>query len=130
MNQLNAFFDAQIAQKPTVAHEAASLLTVWRKVERTHLPVSFGCSCGGMGHVRVQDFEQDVLDYLREKHSENATVLALIARFTGPDNQDTQIANLLQGIRDDSDADSEVKMLLIADLRRSISSWSGALGPR
>lgn len=131
MTELGALFDRQVAQKPNAAADAAVLLAAWRKLERGHLPVSFGCSCGAMGHVRAQDFEQDVLDYLREKHAHADNVTALLQRFAGNgDDKRGDIATLLQGIADDRDASyAAAKLQIVNDLRRSISSWTEALGP-
>jgi len=130
MMKLDIIFDQQRAQKADVATDAAALLATWRRLERSHLPVSFGCSCGTLGHVRVQDFELDVLDYLREKHAHAHEVAALLQRFAGQDNRRAGIGTLLQGIANDvGDIESTAKQQILVDLHRSITSWTGALGP-
>lgn len=131
MVELNALFGTGRTRTSDAAADAASLLAAWRRVERTHLPISFGCSCGAMGHVRVQDFERDVLDYLNEKHAANAQVVALLQRFAIEDNgRGGAIAALLQGLADDpAGGDADARRALVADLRRSIGSWSRVLGP-
>lgn len=131
MVQLNSLFDSQIANQPSVTADAASLLALWRRLENSHLPVSFGCSCGGPGHVRARDFEHDVLDYLREKHEKTEAVSAVLQRLVGQiDGPNNSISALLQGIAADEDFNNEnANSQILADLRRSLSSWSGALKP-
>lgn len=126
MTRLDALFDRQAARDPNVAAEAAMLLATWRRVESKHLPISFGCSCGMLGHVRAQDFEEDVLNYLAEKHAHAEAETALLQRYIGPENnRQGGIATLLEGLGDvRSPVDASHRLL--ADLRRSIFSWSNA----
>lgn len=128
MTELNALFDSQRAHKRNTATEAASLLAMWQRLRSTHLPVSFGCSCGTMGHVRAEDFERDVLDYLRDKYSRSETITALLKRLVGDDKG--SIGLLLQGLAAELGSDSAAeRQKLTADLKHSISSWAAALGP-
>lgn len=130
MTELNALFDSQRAHKRNTATEVASLLATWQRLRSTHLPVSFGCSCGTMGHVRAEDFEKDVLDYLNEKHAANTKIIGLLQRSAKDDNRgDGGIGTLLKRLHS-ADGDAEASRLIVADLRRSIGSWSSALGPR
>lgn len=126
MTKLDALFDQQAARDPNVAAEAAMLLATWRRLETSHLPISFGCSCGTLGHVRAQDFEEDVLGYLIDKHSQTEAETALLQRYVGPENnRHGGITNLLQGLTDVR-SPAEASRRLLADLRRSILSWSNA----
>jgi len=126
MTQLNALFDKQVAQERPLGDEAAALLAIWRRLETSHLPISFGCSCGALGHVRAQDFEQDVLNYLTEKHAQAEGETALLQRYVGPENnRHGGIAALLQGLTDER-SPAEPTRRLLGDLRRSILSWSNA----
>src|SRR4051794_10185754 len=46
--------------------EARRLLETWDRLGRTHMMVGAGCSCGiGGVVVALEDFEQDIADYLQ-----------------------------------------------------------------
>jgi hypothetical protein len=56
---------------PKVAVAAMRLLGSWRRIAQGHVALATGCSCGvGVSNLRVQDFEQDILDFLCGKHGE------------------------------------------------------------
>src|SRR5215212_4586451 len=60
---------AKRAAKPEV--EAIRLLGKWTRIAGGHVSLSAGCSCGlGFNAVRVQDFEQDIMEFLRGRHDE------------------------------------------------------------
>jgi len=69
-----------------------------------------GCSCGvGFGNLRLQDFEPQILDYLRAKHG---------------DTGHTAITELLRAIAtQDSEKESGARLALLADLARSLDSF-------
>ena len=51
------------------ALRAVNLLGRWTQLSGRHLAAGAGCSCGaGVASVRLQDYEQQILDYLRERH--------------------------------------------------------------
>ena len=55
----------------STALTAVKLLGRWTRLRGRHLAAGPGCSCGaGAMSVRLQDFEQEILDYLRTKHGE------------------------------------------------------------
>jgi hypothetical protein len=95
------------AKAPNPAVEALRLLGRWRQLDAGHLLAAAGCSCGaGTTSVRVQDFEQDILAFLRQRHARAAAA--------------SGIAQLLSGIaRRGAGAD----LALLADLERSIDSF-------
>jgi hypothetical protein len=48
------------------AREARRLLDAWDRLGRAHMMVGAGCSCGiGGVVVALEDFEQDIADYLQ-----------------------------------------------------------------
>ena len=48
---------------------ALQLLGNWNRLANGHVALSAGCSCGvADSPLRVQDFEQDILDFLRGRH--------------------------------------------------------------
>jgi len=69
-----------------------------------------GCSCGvGFGNLRLQDFEPQILDYLRAKHG---------------DTGHTAITELLRAIAtQDPGKESGTRLALLADLARSLDSF-------
>jgi len=97
------------AKKPSAALEATRLLGRWTKLAQGHVMFGSGCSCGvGVG-VRLQDFEPQILDYLRAKHG---------------DTGHTAITELLRAIAtQDSGKESGARLALLADLARSLDSF-------
>ncbi len=89
------------------AIQATQLLGSWNRIAGAHVALSAGCSCGvGISNLRVQDFEQDILEFLRGRHA--------MARTVG------SIAELLAGIARDGARSAEP---LLADLARSLESF-------
>lgn len=87
--------------------EALRLMGAWNRIAQGHVALSTGCSCGvGVSSVRVIDFEQDILDFLRGRH--------------GAGCRGATIAELLAGIARSNDAAAGP---LLADLARSIASF-------
>jgi hypothetical protein len=92
---------------PKVAVVAMRLLGNWRRIAQGHVALATGCSCGvGVSNLRVQDFEQDILDFLRSKH--------------GDAYSQTTITDLLSDIARANDASARK---LLADLEGSIDSF-------
>ena len=91
------------AKQPQV--EAMRLLGKWQRVSSGHVVFSAGCSCGAAAtSVRVQDYEQDILGFLRGRHGTAAS----------------SIAELLTGIARRS---AKTDPAILADLERSIDSF-------
>jgi hypothetical protein len=91
------------AKQPQV--EAIRLLGKWQRVSSGHVVFSAGCSCGAAAtSVRVQDYEQDILGFLRGRHGTGAS----------------SIAELLTGIARRS---AKTAPAILADLERSIDSF-------
>jgi hypothetical protein len=98
------------AKKPSAALEATRLLGKWTKLAQGHVMFGSGCSCGiGFDNLRLQDFEPQILDYLRAKHG---------------DTGHTAITELLRAIAtQDSGKESSARLALLADLARSLDSF-------
>ena len=98
------------AKKPSAALEATRLLGKWTKLAQGHVMFGSGCSCGvGSGTLGLQDFEPQILDYLRAKHG---------------DTGHTAIVELLRAIAtQDSGKESSARLALLADLARSLDSF-------
>lgn len=86
---------------------ALQLLGSWNRLANGHVALSAGCSCGvADSPLRVQDFEQDILDFLRGRHP-----VALRA-----DSIQALLTNLARNADDRA-------QLVLADLARSIESF-------
>ena len=81
------------------------LLGKWQSVSRGHVVFGAGCSCGAAAtSVRVQDYEQDILGFLRGRHGTAAS----------------SIAELLTGVARGA---APTDLAMLADLERSIDSF-------
>ena len=49
---------------------AVNLLGRWTRLSGRHLAAGAGCSCGAGIALRLQDYEEQILGYLRERHGE------------------------------------------------------------
>jgi hypothetical protein len=89
------------AKQPAV--QALRLLGKWQRVSAGHVVFAAGCSCGAAAtSVRVQDYEQDILAFLKGRHGvEAASIRELLA----------------------SAAASGKNLSLLEDLERSIDSF-------
>jgi hypothetical protein len=95
---------------PSAAFEATRLLGRWTRLAQGHVIFGSGCSCGvGFANLRLQDFEPQILDYLRTKHG-----------ITGH----TAIADLLRSIATQgSEKEIGGRLALLSDLARSLDSF-------
>jgi len=90
-----------------IAATALRLLGAWRRIAQGHVALATGCSCGvGVSNLRVQDFEQDILEFLRGKH--------------GDGYSQKTITDLLSDIARTNDAQARE---LLKDLEGSIESF-------
>jgi hypothetical protein len=89
-----------------VAATAMRLLGNWRRISQGHVALATGCSCGvGVSNLRVQDFEQDILDFLRGKHGEacsRATIADLLTDIARTD--DAKASALLKDLEGSLDS--------------------------
>ena len=66
---------------------AIQLLGQWNRISGGHVALASGCSCGvAVPNIRVQDFEEQILEYLQGRHGGSwksiAELLGGIARNT------------------------------------------------
>lgn len=95
--------NAAASPKPAVL--ALRLLGAWNRLAQGHVAMSTGCTCGvGASNLRVQDFEEQILEFLRDKHGANAG----------------SIPDLLTAI---VKAGGEGARALLSDLERTIDSF-------
>jgi len=91
--------------------EAVQLLGKWTRLTQGHVLIGgTGCSCGlAAANVRVQDFEQQILDYLGGKYATAAKVDSIAALLR---------VMAAQPVGGDGQA-----LALLADLDRTLESF-------
>ena len=92
--------------------EALQLLGKWTQLAQGHVLVGGGgCSCGLVSaNCRIEDFEQQILDYLRSKH--------------GTAVESDRIASLLQAIARPANGNTGKSLDLLDDLNRTLESFN------
>ena len=111
---------------------ASILLDRWSQLAQGHISTGGGCSCGGgFGHLRMQDFEQDILDYLHGKYAGAGAgeMLRLLQDKAGyRAGRSGSLPALLRALADPAEATPPETGALLADLARSFESFDGAHG--
>ena len=93
------------------AAEAMRLLGRWQRVSTGHVVLGSGCSCGvELTSVRVPDFEQDILSFLRGRHRIEERLASIAALLIAMARQTTSAGAL-------------ERLALLADLERSLDSF-------
>jgi hypothetical protein len=98
--------------------EATRLLGKWSLLAQRHLAFGAGCAACSrfFGSVQVRDLEQQMLEFLRERHAKKPAIAALLAERAG------SVSELLKAIATlPAKKDEDIEALL-ADLRRSVES--------
>jgi hypothetical protein len=96
------------ARNPRI--EAAQLLGKWTSLAQGHVLMGGNCSCGlGAGSLRIEEFEQQILDYLDGKHAlrERGSLSALLRSI----------------MTDAAQAESGDKLSVLDDLKRTLESF-------
>lgn len=87
------------------------LLGRWQRVSTGHVVLGSGCSCGvELTSVRVPDFEQDILSFLRGRHRIDESLASIAALLIAMARQTTSAGAL-------------ERLALLADLERSLDSF-------
>jgi hypothetical protein len=72
---------------------AVKLLGRWTELSGRHIAMGTGCSCGpGFASVQLKDFEEQLLDYLRQRHGEivGTSMTALLQRLAKTSGRGTE----------------------------------------
>lgn len=136
---LFAFSPAQTAgevdgDRSDAVREAARLSATWTRLGGQHVSLSFGCSCGSGGiAVALEDFEQDIVDFLiaEAERRERSDVLAFLQTHAGwahggPDEQRSlRIGRLLPALAkvEPPCPTPEVRAMLVELLGRTLESF-------
>jgi hypothetical protein len=115
--------------------EAQRLLETWERLGRAHVMIGAGCSCGiGGVAVALEDFEQDIADYLQAEAErlERSDVL----KFLGEQAREGDlwsISKLLGGLVQASESGpfgSAASTFLLERLSRTLQSFEKLHGSR
>jgi hypothetical protein len=108
------------------ASEAKRLLETWDRLGRAHVMVGAGCSCGiGGVVVALEDFEQDIADYLlaEAERAEDPAVLSYL-EAQGRQGELWSISKLLLGLSDPSGAHNpKADAFILSRLGRTLQSF-------
>lgn len=109
----------------SATQQATRLLDKWSRLAQSHIATSGGCSCGGSHpNLRVQDFEQDILDHLFAKYAGDDEIAPLLRKHAGSDPNAGVLSHLLRAIAEgEGPASGPAKQQLLAELARSLDSF-------
>jgi hypothetical protein len=119
------------AKARNVRVEAAQLLGKWTSLAQGHVLMGGNCSCGvGAGSLRIDEFEQQILDYLESKlaASGNAVVRQALHERAGYEpGKSGSLSALLRSIaKDIAEEESAQWLSLLDDLNRTLQSFEEA----
>jgi hypothetical protein len=110
---------------PSPAIEAVRLLGKWTLLAQRHLAVGGTCSCCmGFGDARVQDFEQQILDFLNHRHGAKPGIAALLSERAGyRPTESGSLSDLLRSIATQPESKPAEEIIeLLSELGRSLDS--------
>ena len=104
------------------------LLGQWTSLGQAHVLLGAGCSCGlAAGSLRLEEFEQQILDFLHDKHAAagNEAVTQLLRERAGYEPAKSgSVAALLRSIASQPAGEHTSDWLaLLADLKRTLDSF-------
>jgi hypothetical protein len=103
--------------------EAQRLLDAWDRLGRSHMMIGAGCSCGIGGiAVALEDFEQDIVDYLQgdAERLNRHDVLEYLAEHCR-EGELWSVSRLLAGLTQPCDPDAGA--FLLERLARTLQSF-------
>jgi hypothetical protein len=111
--------------------EARHLLSLWETLSRQHISMAAGCACGAGGvTLLLEDFEQDIADYLlgeAERNKRVEVIAFLRAQAFMEETQLWSLSCLLKGLIDEAGTvqpSAEVSSGLLKRLGRTLSSFA------
>jgi len=115
--------------------EARRLLDTWGRLGRAHMMVGAGCSCGRGGVVvALEDFEQDIADYLHveAERLDRHDVLKCLGEYAR-EGEAWSISKLLSGLGQPADTgacDAGARTFVLERLGRTLQSFEKLHGSR
>jgi hypothetical protein len=113
------------AASHAVSVEARELLDIWDRLARQHVALAGSCACGVGGvTLQLQDFEQDIADYLLGQAERNgrADVVALLRERGRADGDKWSIGALLGALAGAPGDDAGA--FLVARLGKTLRSFA------
>jgi len=114
-----------------LAAEARRLLDMWENLSRQHVSMAAGCACGAGGvTVRLEDFEQDIADYLlgeAERNKRTQVISFLQAQAFIQETQLWSLSRLLKALIDEDGTvrpSPEVSAGLLQRMGRTLGSFA------
>ena len=113
--------------------EAQRLLDTWDRLARAHTMIGAGCACGIGGIlVALEDFEQDIADYLQAEAErlDRHDVLEYLGE-QAREGELWSISKLLFGLAQPTGlADSRARLFVLERLARTLDSFEKLHGSR
>ena len=114
-----------------VAAEARRLLDLWENLSRQHVSLAGNCACGAGGvTLRLEDFEQDIADYLlgeAERNKRSEVISFLQAHAFIEETQLWSLSRLLHALEDEDgtiEPPADVSAGLLVKLGRTLGSFA------
>lgn len=114
-----------------VAVEARRLYEQWENLSRQHVSMASGCACGAGGvSLLLEDFEQDIADYLlgeAERNKRAETIAFLQAYAFSEETKLWSLSRLLKALIDEDgrvQPSPDVGAGLLQRLGRTLSSFA------
>jgi hypothetical protein len=113
--------------------DAIRLLEIWDRLGRQHVLVGGGCSCGVGGiAVALQDYEQDIVDFLfadAERHDQRGVVAFMRTSAVQAEGGPWDMSRLLEACATAA-CDPEVRSWVLRRLGRTLESFEKLHGGR
>lgn len=113
------------------AAQARRLLDMWENLSRQHVSMAAGCACGAGGvTLRLEDFEQDIADYLlgeAERNKREMVISFLQAHGFIQETQLWSLSRLLQALIDEEGTvkpSPDLRTGLLQRLGRTLDSFA------
>ena len=117
------------AKERNVRIEAAQLLGKWTSLARGHVVMGGNCSCGlGSPSLQVQEFEEQILDYLHSAYGARDACIArgLRERAGFEPGKGGSLSALLRSIAADAQPQSPEWLSVMDGLKRTLESFEQA----
>ena len=119
------------ASTSMVAVEARRLYAQWESLSRQHVSMASGCACGAGGvSLLLEDFEQDIADYLlgeAERNKRGETIAFLQMHAFDEETKLWSLSHLLRALIDEDgrvQPSPDVGAGLLQRLGRTLSSFA------
>lgn len=112
----------------SIALRAIALMAEWRRVTAAHMALGGGlsCACGSaFDGIGVADLEQDLVDYVCDKHAASPMVAAFTHAARAEGRTKGDLAALLRALAQ-ADSPPADALAILQDLERAISGLANS----